>query len=1009
MLDKTNFQIDQWQRFQHREIPIYFNGDGPDWFVPNPAGDAILQRLSADGSGCSDADIVRFLIRLPASQSTYYQGRSAYLKLDQIKEIWFHITSRCNLSCSHCLFASSPRAHGMLPYDDIMKLAGEAYALGCRVFAVTGGEPFVHPEIDRILSGLLRFENVQVVVLTNGMNLPAVLGRNHFDSRRLHLQISLDGLGETHDAIRGSGTFHKLADNLQWLWQQRIPYTLSMCVNRENVRQMPAVVDFAADAGAGNVHFMWYFVRGRGKKEKFADPKTLFRHLTAAAERADAKSITIDNIETLRTQIFAPRGTIHDGTTAAWESLAVGPDGLLYPSAALIGFPELATDMSAGLETAWRQSPVLQKIRASSAVSLTSPFRFLLGGGDIDHSYSHRKTFCGDDPYQPLQEKLTLWLITREVRRQPEAGRPGIRLRMGEVLESCGAHGKVAFLHSNCLLATAREDSLTMVKSFYTQAAGDRKEDILNPVCYDEKLIDHIPRAYRLRGYGCGSPVLDAGIQAGEHVADLGCGSGVECFIAARLAGRTGTVTGIDMLDPMLRIANEGLSGVVKILGYANVRFKKGYLEEIPIGGDCVDVVLSNCVMNLSIHKRRAYAEIYRVLRPGGRLVISDVVCESEPDAAIRNDETLRGECIAGAMTQGHLMALLEDTGFTGIRLIKRFPYRTVQGHPFFSLTYAAFKPERTKPVKVIYRGPSSAMIARDGELLPLGEPRFIDAAEAKRLGDQVFVVDESGTVTNVAAENACACFAAPEEQKANPSPRNRSEMEPAGRLSSGCMVCGSPIVYLAAVKTGTCAYCRLSFSVNSRCEKGHFVCDACHAENGLKLIRHICTHTAETDMIRLLDQIRRHPSVPVNGPEHHALVPGIILATYRNITGDLAEAAIETGIQRGSSVAGGYCAFMGVCGAAVGVGIAFSLILDANPLLPEKRKIVQSVTQKTLADIARLRAARCCQRDSWLALKSAAALSVKYLPAPLRAEEKLVCAQQQLNKECLGRGCPLF
>jgi len=192
-------------------------------------------------------------------------------------------------------------------------------------------------------------------------------------------------------------------------------------------------------------------------------------------------------------------------------------------------------------------------------------------------------------------------------------------------------------------------------------------------------------------------------------------------------------------------------------------------------------------------------------------------------------------------------------------------------------------------------------------------------------------------------------------------------------------------------------------------CEKGHHVCDACHTKNGLEAIKNICMNTAEVDLIRLLEQIRQHPSVPLNGPEHHALVPGIILATYKNITGDIPSSTIEKGIKRGSSVAGGYCAFMGICGAAVGVGIAFSLILDANPLEPEKRKIVQSATQAVLAEIARLSAARCCQRDSWIALKKAASLSEIYLPVPLQTSGNLVCMQKQQNKECLGKACPLY
>lgn len=161
--------------------------------------------------------------------------------------------------------------------------------------------------------------------------------------------------------------------------------------------------------------------------------------------------------------------------------------------------------------------------------------------------------------------------------------------------------------------------------------------------------------------------------------------------------------------------------------------------------------------------------------------------------------------------------------------------------------------------------------------------------------------------------------------------------------------------------------------------------------------------------MIRLFEQIRRHPAIPANGPEYHSLVPGIILATYHNLGGSVSSSTVQTGIKRGSSVAGGHCAFMGVCGAALGVGIAFSLILEANPLNPELRKTVQTVTQTVLTDISELNAARCCQRDSWIAFKKAAKLSETYLQVPLRADHSLDCLQKENNKHCFGKACPLF
>ena len=159
-------------------------------------------------------------------------------------------------------------------------------------------------------------------------------------------------------------------------------------------------------------------------------------------------------------------------------------------------------------------------------------------------------------------------------------------------------------------------------------------------------------------------------------------------------------------------------------------------------------------------------------------------------------------------------------------------------------------------------------------------------------------------------------------------------------------MVCGSPLVYEREPQDRHCEFCGMVFQSNASCEKGHFVCDQCHAQDAVEVIRHICLQTGETDMVRLFERIRSHPSVALHGPEYHAMIPGIVLCTYRNLGGGISDKLIETGISRGKSIAGGFCGFMGVCGAAVGVGIAFSLILDANPVKAEERSAVQSVTQ---------------------------------------------------------------
>ncbi len=993
----------EWTRLECRDLPVYIQKGKPAWFVPNRAGDRIIRELGKTPRGDLSLSAERFLSRLPDTRPESYEGRAAYLETAHIRELWFHVTDNCNLACSHCLFASGPGRKASLKVERIIELAEEAHGAGCRVVVLTGGEPLVHRDFDALLQGLLSMEDLHVVILTNGVLLKERLNRADLDLSRLHLQISVDGLERNHDRIRGRGRFRELKENLGWLSNRGIPYSISMCVDSRNMTEMPELVDFAAGVGASNLHFMWYFIRGRGGEDGFVDPLALFEPFKKAVGRSEVLEIPVDNIEALKTQVFAPPGTIHDGSTSGWESLAVGVDGRLYPSAALVGVEGLATPMDRGLVHAWQTGEVLDRVRKATAAGLEDPMKYILGGGDTDHSFFHGGRFTGADPYALLHEKIALWLITREAESHASHGdAPGLLLKMGDRLESCGAHGFVALTHPNCLLALAREGSHAAIKAFYKAAADETREDILNPVCYPEELIDHIPGEFRFRGYGCGSPVLDAGIREGEAVVDLGSGRGVECFIASRMVGPSGSVTGIDMLDPMLGIAEAGKAAVADRMGYRNLEFRKGLLEALPLEEGSTDLVLSNCVMNLSVNKRRSFGEIFRVLRDGGRLVISDVVCETEPSPSIRNDESLRGECIAGAFTQKDLIALLRETGFHSVKLIKRFFYREVNGHPFYSLTYEGVKPLPSKPVTVVYRGPMSSLETPGGYLLHTGVAREIPRNEADLLGDAVFLLDREGEVVNLSLDNQCSCAVPPEARGGASDPMGEV------RFAAGCMVCGSRLDYFSVEREEQCRYCDALFKANAACEKGHFVCDGCHSKDARDVLTHILKETEETDMVALLSRIRSHPAVPVHGPEHHFLVPGIIVAAYRNMGGMVAPGMIETAISRGAQVAGGFCGFMGVCGAAVGVGIAFALIWDSNPVKPKERRDVQSATAMVLTEIARFEAARCCQRDSWIALTKAAELSEAFLPLKLRAEGALACTQRHSNKECMGKGCPL-
>lgn len=1008
-----SFDHTEWTRTVHNDTPIYIRPCSTDWFVPNKKADQLIRELGSNNSSRFSDNELRFLERLPDADSPEYPGRAELLGAPRLSELWLHLTDRCNMACSHCLFSSSPSEGQELETEKVLKLIAEAEAEDCKVFALTGGEPFVHPGIGKILNRIMEIEDSHAVVLTNGLEATKIIEKEKIDTDRLHLQVSVDGIGSTHDRMRGSGAFERLGSDLTHLKAKGIPFTLSMCVTNSNAPQMPDIIDFAAQAGASNVHFMWYFVRGRAKTKEFIPAREIIKHLLHAEQKASRKGVTIDNIEAVKSMIFAPCGTIHDGSNSGWESVAVGPDGKLYPSAATVSVPELATPIKKGLKETIEKSEVLRTIRETSARFLASPFRFLFGGGDMDHSYMHNGTFTGDDPYLALHEYIALELITRKAAESGNGNTPGLLLKMGDVLSRCSGHGAVALTHNNCLLAVADNDSLTVVKDFYTRAAETSNDDILNPVCYSEEVISHIPEQYRFRGYGCGSPVMDAGISEGEHVADLGSGRGIECFIAARMTGETGRVTGIDMLDPMLKHARKGQKDVAARLGYDNMEFRKGYLEEMPLEDDCVDLILSNCVLNLSTDKRRTFGEIFRVLKPGGRITVSDVVCESEPGPEIRNDDTLHGECIAGALTVKNLMGLLAESGFEGFSMVKRFPYRKVGGQQFYSLTFSAIKPEDSDRVKALYRGPLASVRTCDGTFMVPGKIMEMDARSAGWLGEQAFIIDEHDNVSNMDIGSSCCCPTSDDFDAGGscctPGSNEILNIPSAMKNSEGCMVCGADMEYTTSAVKMTCAYCGKDFESNAHCNGGHFVCDSCHSRDALAVIPHILLASTETDMVELLQRIREHPAIPMHGPEHHALVPGIIATAYRNSGGEVSNQTILTAVDRGSKVAGGYCGFMGVCGAAIGVGVAISTILEATPYTAQARSAAQQGTLKALSLISEMEAARCCQRDSWLALKACSAVSRELLGIKLKSEVDMHCAQMKNNKECMGRNCPVI
>lgn len=304
-----------------------------------------------------------------------------------------------------------------------------------------------------------------------------------------------------------------------------------------------------------------------------------------------------------------------------------------------------------------------------------------------------------------------------------------------------------------------------VVRKRYGKGARTRVADLCCPIDYDPRYLEVIPQEVLERDYGCGDP--SRYLSAGETVLDLGSGTGKICFIASQIVGPEGRVIGIDMTPEMLDIARRNAPIVAARLGFGNVEFRRGRIQDLRldldlleeelgaqpvadaeallrlqartrelarerplVADDSVDVVVSNCVLNLvdNASKHDLFSELFRVLRTGGRAVISDIVSDEPVPAAMQDDPDLWTDCISGAFTETGLLTAFEEAGFHGIRLLDRGvePWRTIDGIEFRSLTVEAFKgkegPCYERNQAVIYKGPFREVVDDDGHHILRGQ-----------------------------------------------------------------------------------------------------------------------------------------------------------------------------------------------------------------------------------------------------------------------------------------------
>ena len=311
----------------------------------------------------------------------------------------------------------------------------------------------------------------------------------------------------------------------------------------------------------------------------------------------------------------------------------------------------------------------------------------------------------------------------------------------------------------------------------YSRGAKEVEPALCCPVSYDQALLKIIPKEILEKDYGCGDP--SPYVRAGDTVLDLGSGTGKLCYIMAQLVGDQGKVVGVDANDDMLALARKYRAQVAETLGSDRVRFLKGYIQDLAldieaterqlaqnpvrtaadlealrawqerqraqeplIENDSIDLVVSNCVLNLvgEADRRRLIAEIYRVLKPNGRVAICDIVSDVVVPEHLKHDPQLWSGCISGAFQEQEFLRVFAEAGFIalGIDQWTDEPWQVMEGVEFRAITLAAVKPPETASVdrghKVIYRGRYASVSDDEGHVYPRGERVSVSERTFKQL-----------------------------------------------------------------------------------------------------------------------------------------------------------------------------------------------------------------------------------------------------------------------------------
>jgi radical SAM protein with 4Fe4S-binding SPASM domain len=667
-----------------------------------------------------------------------YKGRSSVIAPRKLDELWLYYTMACNLRCKHCLVNAGKGLKKELTTEEFKKVVDEGIKLGVKRFYITGGEPFIKEGIFDLMKYITKTKRRELIVLTNATLFDdrKIAALKKLVSPKLLLQVSLEGPNaEIHDKLRGKGSFDKAVEGIKKLISIGITPIVSTAISKLNEKDIARTSRFLSKLGIQEHNVLWMHAKGRGANnldDLYVPSENIARAMKKLKKEYKEQEVIFDNVESLKVRVRTKRGRKNDLCNNCYEKICVNSDGHVYPCASLNGDRnfDAGSVRKESLKDIWLNSKVMEKGRDNSVQNKPECrdcyLEYFCGGGCTSHSYYASEVDTGKgsvtalDPYCSTYKSMfedIIWELASEgvtpqngkgyaaplVYNAMDSKLPG---HLGAGIKSIDKNFEVGCYHCSCVLSVDVEDDEEVckpeikghvtktVKKKFSNAAYNPVADYYCPTGYDPKDLAHIPNEVLDVSYGCGNPAALADIKKGETIVDLGAGGGIDCFIAAKRLGKKGKVIGIDMTDEMLEKARESSGKVGEVLGYDIVEFRTGNIMEMPVESDSVDLVISNCVINLTEDKDKVLEEIYRILKPGGRFIISDIVSDKPVPGYLKRDKELWNACLSGALTDRKFTEVAENAGFSNVTMTNNYLYKKVEFIEFYSITLKGSKPQ---------------------------------------------------------------------------------------------------------------------------------------------------------------------------------------------------------------------------------------------------------------------------------------------------------------------------